>query len=237
MMFSISNILSISSLVLGALAIPSLSPRDDCYDYVLVATRGTTELQGPSIAFQNMTATTLSRIPNGLLYNTVYPASWASGSLDAGADAITQYINDGLQNCPQQKYALLGYSQGATATALALRNFADPSCAGYNAIAGVLLVGNPLFKPYQAVNRDQNGTKATDHFTGVLYRAGGGVVPLSWYQSAKLIDICYYDDFVCNGATKTAMQAGWRYHLSYGITPSVQDMGATFLYANILAAL
>lgn len=214
-------------LWLHAIADPS------CHDYVIIATRGTGEIQGPSIAFTNMTAETLKNVPNGIVYNTVYPASQANNSLTDGVKDIGQYIDNGLKDCPDQKYALLGYSQGATVTAMALHNYTNMNSASAKAIAGVLLVGNPAHKPYQAANYDEKGGLTTNGFTGILYETVARV-PTVWYQSTRLIDICYFNDFVCNGPVPSAVKSGWKYHLKYGSTSEVQDIGEAFLRANLL---
>ena len=76
-----------------------------------------------------MISNTLSQLPGGIEYDTVYPANLLQDIQPAIADVssptssillrlfmallqITSYINNGLVNCPLQKYALLGYSQG-----------------------------------------------------------------------------------------------------------------------------
>ena len=216
-----------ASLCLHAAAATASS---NCGDYVIVETRGTYELQNrPSIAFKNMTAETLKTLPNGLSHHTVYPANTNQSSVFKGAAAIVDYVDSGLKSCPEQKYALLGYSQGAEATAIALRNYTNPTSAGYQAIAGVLLVGNPGFKPFQAANVDQAGNLTTTAFTGSAYLEGRNV-PLAWYQSAKLIDICYNGDIVCNGVTGTS---NLKDHLKYGSTASVQRIGTSFLVASL----
>lgn len=112
---------------------------------------------------------------------------------------------------------------------MALHNYTNPASPGYQAIAGVLLVGNPGFKPFNAANVDQNGNKTTNAFTGSAYLTGRNV-PVAWYQSAKLIDICYNGDIVCNGVTGTSNLLD---HLKYGSTPSVQRIGTSFLVAAL----
>jgi hypothetical protein len=53
---------------------------------VIINTRGTGEIQGPSSGFRSMTATTLKNVPNGSTRNTVYPASFSQNSASGTAD-------------------------------------------------------------------------------------------------------------------------------------------------------
>lgn len=72
---------------------------------------------------------TLAAITGGIAYQTVYPAhDWTH---QLGADAIVSRIEQGLTVCPLQKYVLLGYRQGATATAIALYSYTAVTSAGY----------------------------------------------------------------------------------------------------------
>lgn len=60
-------------------------------------------------------------------------------------------IRRGLQACPNQKYALLGYSQGATVVLEALGKLDHETTKSIN--AGVL-VGNPYRTPGRTSNVD-----------------------------------------------------------------------------------
>lgn len=202
--------------------------RDACYKYVIISTRGTNEPQGPSAGFVGMISQTLTAIPGGIEYDTVYLAG--SDTQSQGAADIIQYINNGLIACPEQKYALLGYSQGATSTAEALNFFNDTSSAGFNAIRAALVIGNPTHVPNQPANFDQNGGRATYGNTGALagFSRYAKIAPV-WYATTKVHDICYVDDLVCCGLTVSATLNLGANHVLYGSTPSVQSQGADFL--------
>lgn len=92
----------------------SLLASATCYDYLLIDSRGTGEPQGESIGFKGMIADVLATLPNGARYDTVYPAApdITQETTFIGSMDIENVIQQGLQSCPQQKYALLGYSQG-----------------------------------------------------------------------------------------------------------------------------
>lgn len=209
-----------------------LTVNGQCKDYVIVSTRGTYEKQGASIAFKNMTFNTFAKVPHGSLYNTVYPASTEDGSVYKGAAAIVDFIDNGIRTCPQQSYALLGYSQGASATNIALRNYTRIGSPGYQAIKAVFLVGNPEHKPYQAANYDEKGGKTTNGFIGSGYFSGART-PEIWYQNTRLLDLCYIDDIVCNGPTADAAKNKLVNHVRYGNTASVQDIGTNFLIGSL----
>lgn len=85
-----------------------------CNDYLLVDTRGTGEPQGESIGFKDMISDVLATLPDGARYDTVYPAApdVTQQTTLIGSSDIENVIQQGLQTCPQQQYALLGYSQG-----------------------------------------------------------------------------------------------------------------------------
>ncbi|KAL5314159.1 hypothetical protein ACEPPN_018583 [Leptodophora sp. 'Broadleaf-Isolate-01'] len=205
-----------------------LETRDTCHKYVIISTRGTNEPQGPSSGFVGMIDQTLSAVPGGIEYDTVYPAG--DDTQSQGAADIINYINAGLIACSGQKYALLGYSQGATATAEALNHFNDTSSAGLQAIRAALVIGNPTRVPNQPANFDQNGGRATFGATGVLTTIPRYTkISPAWYATTKLRDICYENDAVCAGLTLSAIVNLFANHLLYGSTPSVQSQGSALL--------
>ncbi|KAJ4355721.1 uncharacterized protein N0V89_003741 [Didymosphaeria variabile] len=175
---------------------------------------------------------TFAAIPGGIEYDAVYPAA-ANQTAYFGADDVTRYMNNGLQNCPQQQYAILGYSQGASATMLTLNNITDPSSAAYKAIKAVLVVGNPYHVAGASVNVDENGGNATKNFPGVVYNAnsaGSRGIPQIYYDNGELVDICHTEDSICAPAYPNASFIPG--HIQYG-KQNVQDMGAKFLIERL----
>jgi pimeloyl-ACP methyl ester carboxylesterase len=171
---------------------------------------------------------TLTAVPGGIEYDTVYPAG--DNTQDLGTEDILRYIHAGIAACPSQKYVLLGYSQGATSTAAALNNITDTTSAAYKAIKAAVVIGNPGHVANQTANYDQNGGKATNQFNGVYNgRADIALISPVWYNSGKLRDICYVNDLVCVGLTPSALLALFIPHLLYGSTPSVQEQGSDFI--------
>lgn len=228
---SLTTILSlaITALPLLANAAP-LQPRDTCNAYIILDTRGTNEPQGPSVAFPGMKSQTLASVPGGSTYNVVYPAGMDTEN--QGGTEIVRYINAGLADCPDQNYITLGYSQGAVAVAIALSSY-PPGSPGYDAISAALVVGNPTKVANKKSNVDQVGGGSTNRTTGVYtHDPNRAKLPEGWYQSGKLLDICYKDDLVCEGLTPTAWLNFGINHGKYGSTQSVQDVGARFLIAR-----
>lgn len=175
---------------------------------------------------------TFAAIPGGIEYDAVYPAA-QSQTAYLGANDVTRFINNGLQECPRQQYAILGYSQGASATMLTLNNITDPSSAAYKAIKAVLVTGNPYHVPDASANVDENGGDASKKYPGALYdakNASSRGIPQIYYDSGTLIDICYQHDSVCAPEAPNASFIPG--HLHYG-DQKVQDLGAKFLISRL----
>lgn len=178
-----------------------------------------------------MINTTLAALPGGIEHDLVYPASQnptIEASTLAGATNLTRYVSDALQSCPDQKLVILGYSQGAAVSIISASKYL-PGTPAYDAIKGILVVGNPGHKPYQTANIDQIGQKLTDSYFGASYSIGLRF-PLAWYQSEKLLDICHTQDIVCAPQSE---DSSILQHLKYGNTKEIQDRGAIFLQAQL----
>ena len=135
-----SSVVVLLSLVALSLASPAdfeLVRRQSCAAYVIVDTRGTGTCAGarttltlgrrgpgplgrlsqcvapglPSLTASAMIRTTLAAVPNGKTVETIYPAS-SSQISTAGTAFIIKTVRNGIAACPEQKFLLLGYSQG-----------------------------------------------------------------------------------------------------------------------------
>lgn len=203
-----------------------------CHDYVLIDSRGTGELQGESIGFRSMIAQVMDALPNGARHDTVYPAGPDLTQITTfiGSTDIETLIQHGLTDCPSQKYALLGYSQGATVTNQVLQKFTPFSAEG-QAIKAVVLVGNPYHVPNQQGNKDEKCGTSTAGANGVLNPIADFRIPASWYQTGKVLDICYTNDAVCNGINIGDLFSPT--HLVYGFDKGVQSCGAHFLVMQL----
>lgn len=216
------------ALPLFSTATPLKSP---CHDYILINTRGTLEPQGESAGFHTMIASILHSIPGGVSYNTRYPADLTQHTTPVGSKDIISLIEQGTAACPAQKYALLGYSQGATVTNEVLQHFAPWSAEGEK-IKGVVLIGNPYHLPNKLGNVDEKCGFSTVGASGIGLGSEPYEIPDGWYASGKVRDICFTNDQVCNGVNFGNIFSGT--HLKYGSDESVQRCGASFVAGRLV---
>lgn len=208
----------------------------ECHNYVILSTRGTYERQGPSIGFGRMIAWTIGNLTGGAERDTVYPAE-QNQTYYFGANDVVQYIDSAIESCPNQKYALLGYSQGASVTGAALHNYTNTDSPGYKAIKAVLVIGNPYKIPNKDSDVNQDGGTSNRDIRGGLHNetgpdAYGNGIPDLFYADGKLLDICYDKDPICAIGMKDANVDA---HGLYGASDSVQEMGAKFLISKLSA--
>jgi hypothetical protein len=175
------------------LTVSSAAPLDDvkraisssCPSYTIVNTRGTGEPQGPSAGFRTINSRVTSTLPGGTVYNTVYTANFSQNSA-AGTEDIINKITSTLRSNPEECFILEGYSQGAAATTNAL-----PRLTGvdFDAVKGVLLIGNPEHKSGLTCNVDNNGGTTTRNVNG-LSASGSAGIPSNWIP--KTLDVCIF---------------------------------------------
>ena len=206
---------------------------------VIIDTRGTGELQGPSAGFNSMNANIMSHVSGGTIYNTQYPADFSqqssAGTADVGeqrmgrpllaltvalALQIIHMVTATLQSDPSTCFLLEGYSQGAAATVNALSNLKG---AAFDAVKGVFLIGNPLRKPGLACNVDSQGGTSTSGRRGVESLSSSSGIPDDWVNKTR--DVCAQGDGVCDSSIPGVITNP---HLSYPYDTKVQDMGAKF---------
>lgn len=171
----------------------------------------------------------------------MYPAN-TSFQIYIASDDITRYISSSLSLCPKHVYALLCYSQGARATAFLLKSLIqDNQTAILDAIKAVLVVGNPVHVPgylaskYAAAEFDEFGGNLTQNYNGSYYYDGAGQILELLYTEAKILDICHTQDNICAPAYLNASE--FSYHVLYGSTPKVQNMGADFFIGKLKDAV
>ncbi|CAD6912313.1 unnamed protein product [Tilletia controversa] len=195
-----------------------------CHDYVIVESRGTTELQGPSIAFKGMIRETLNSLPGGISVVTQYPATPNFfGSASVGAKWVRNYLQQGIASCPHQKYALIGYSQGAMVSWEAVGDIGQNDPLN-DAIKAILLVGDPFRLPNLPGNVDDRGGRSTAGASGIGRWGFPGAKMLPWAQTGKVLDICVFGDMICQSPSVNIGP-----HLEYGMLGRVQKMGSEFL--------
>lgn len=216
------------ALNIGGTLAAAIDARNGCNKYVLISARGTTEKQGPSVGFKDMIKDTLASVRGGDEYDVVYPANTDQNSTQIGADDIENYIYSGLRACPEQKYALLGYSQGATVVLKAIK--ALTGTVAENAIEAVLFIGNPFQVKNQPTTVDQTGGDSTRDKNGVLLLTDpSNGLSQHWVDSGKALNICFKGDSVCIGVPEAPSWA----HYQYGRTASVQNLGSEHLVSKL----
>ncbi|EPQ30387.1 uncharacterized protein PFL1_01913 [Pseudozyma flocculosa PF-1] len=189
-----------------------------CDSYTIINTRGTTELQGPSVGFLGMNQQLLMAAPGGKQYNTLYPADWSQISTVGTLDIVNK-VNSVLRTSPKECFILQGYSQGAAATTNAMPKLTG---AAFDAVRGVVLVGNPERQPGKDCNVDDRGGSSTKMVGGMMAMLGG--IPANWVP--KVLDICIFGDGVCDTTHGFGINPP---HLLYGGSSSVQGMGASYM--------
>ncbi|KAK0547894.1 hypothetical protein OC846_001154 [Tilletia horrida] len=229
-MFGLSFATTILALLGASTSAASPLERRACPSIEIIDARGTTTPQGSTSGYTGM----LTQARNALgaaSYSVNYPASIDFyNSIQAGVNDLRNHIFNGVTFCPNQKYAFIGYSQGAEVMNNYLQNVNSTSNANiYNLIKAIVYIGNPSHSPYNPSNFDQNGGKLTDPYIG------GGIggfrtPPLTPYiNSGKLHDICYTQDIICAvNSTNASLDA----HLQYDTSTSVQNQGASFIISK-----
>ncbi|KAI6877962.1 alpha/beta-hydrolase [Hortaea werneckii] len=209
-------------------------PANKCFAYRVLDARGTAEPQGVSTMFSNLVARVLANQTEGLSQPVEYPAGPAQNTT-SGQAYLLDAINSGLKACPDQKYVVLGYSQGASLVLEASKNFKTEAL---KAIKAIILVGNPYRFPGKKSNVDSHAQPDIRGTIGLFTTnalSSGSPIPqisASLDESGKVLDYCLENDIVCssNPACDCQIPAD---HLSYGLTQTVQDTA----FEHIIQAL
>jgi hypothetical protein len=176
--------LLISSTQAAAVPAVSLTSRAGaCSSYTIIDTRGTGEMQGPSVGFRSMNQKIQAQAQGGKVHDTVYPADFSQNSAQGTKD-IVNTITQTLQKNKNECFILQGYSQGAAATVNAMPQI---SGASFDAVKAVVLIGDPMHKPNLACNVDNMGGSSTKGASGISAALGKGI-PQEWV--GKTLDIC-----------------------------------------------
>lgn len=156
----------------------------------LIDARGTFEPQGPSLVFELAIQRILANTTNTTSHSVIYPAA-LDQNVTSGSAYLAHLIQSGVQRCPDQKYLLLGYSQGAT---LVLRALEQLSAQATEAVTSVILVGNPFRVPGRRSNTNREGQydHRTAHGRFAAARSNGSIPMLSdtLDRSGRAKDVC-----------------------------------------------
>jgi len=189
-----------------------------CSKYEIIIGRGTGEpgLFG-AVVGDILEKTVTKQLPGSRAYSVQYPASFdLTKSTPAGIDDVINRLNKQNKECPDQTFALVGYSQGAGIMHGAL---GPPQPAGPNAhptldlsvlpkIKSLVMFGDPGFKGVSA---------------GLLSGNAGQFPPELF---AKLMQNCALKDGVCDPSG-----GGFENHLQYG-SEKYQKPSAEFIIAG-----
>ncbi|KAK0549829.1 hypothetical protein OC846_003900 [Tilletia horrida] len=236
---SLLAVFGLASAVAGHISMPHTHKTlliDHCSKYVLIATRGIREAQSdlPG-AFKTTINNVLFRVSGSRVVNTVYPTNatlidqpvqidYARTSV--GVNWIRDFLNRETQVCPDQSYALLGFSEGAIINSFVLDTYQGTGVD--KRIKAVLFAGNPFHTPNLTGNVDENGGNLTHGAEGESISAAPAGVRTS-SESGRVLDFCFLGDTICNKAGSGPEEI----HHSYGKTPSVQRIGTDFLIRHL----
>lgn len=151
----------------------------------LVDARGTSEPQGVSMMFYPMIRNILANISDGVSLPVEYPAG-PDQNTTTGELFVLDIIKESVENCPNQNYALFGYSQGAS---LILKVLKQLNHRALSKVKSVILVGNPYRVPGKLSSVNGTGQRDFSASVGMFAEsaiAAGGNTTIS--QLSKEMD-------------------------------------------------
>ncbi|MBX6765965.1 MAG: cutinase family protein [Actinomadura rubrobrunea] len=229
-----------AATALAAAGVSGLSPlgasaatADDCATVSVISARGTWEPQDGSWLLKPMGDQILQRFPQGTYTELPYPAQTPfDASAPVGVGNLISTLNAEAARCPDQRYVLLGYSQGAGVVGDALaapsariwgRDKGTVSAAASSRIAAIVLFGDIRFKAGEPYNV---GTFEPGKESGNPPPRPAGA--LSAYAS-RIQDYCVKNDFVCQGT------GDFIAHLEYFVN-GMPSQGVAFAVSKLQGA-
>jgi len=176
-----------------------------CTDVEVVFARGSGEAPGTGMVGGPFISSLTSRLAGRSVgqYAVNYLADYAQTSAGSGATDLTNHVVSQAAACPNTRFVLGGYSQGASVVDIAIgmnttlgRGSVIPASLS-GRIGAIAVFGNP------------------SRLTGQRIDVNGGV------YASKAIDDCNFGDPVCGGGVNTLA------HLTYGVDGSA-TAAATF---------
>ncbi|MBB2989925.1 cutinase [Mycolicibacterium iranicum] len=202
-----------AALVLGAaaLVVPPSASAQSCPDAELIFARGRIEPSGPGQIGNALISALRNKTGKDIdLYAVKYPADT---EIDIGANDMSGRVQYMMDNCPNTRLVLGGYSLGAAVTDVVLAvpiaafGFKRPLPAGADRnIAAVALFGNGIAWVGPISNFNP------------LYRE-------------RTIELCHGDDPICNPTDPENWQDYWADHLA----PAYIDAGMVNQAADFVA--
>jgi cutinase len=197
----LTAVVSCTALLIGPVVFPAGKPgaapsasAASCPDVEVVFARGRLESPGTGILGNAFISALRSRVNRNIgVYAVNYPADT---QVDQGANDMSQHVQYMVNNCPNTRLVLGGYSLGAAVTDVVLA--APGPMFGFN---------NPL-------------PQGTDQHIAAVALFGNGtqwVGPITNFNplySDRTIELCHGSDPVCNPADPNTWQNNWPQHLA-----------------------
>jgi hypothetical protein len=183
-----------------------------CTPVEVIIARETGSGQGSSWLLSGVARSVSTRLGGQTsTYHVNYPASWDFlGSVPKGVTDLVRHMNDQAARCPDQKFVLLGYSQGAMVIGDALAAPADRTFGpgdvlsgdAASSVAAVVWFGDPRFRSGESYNAGNPSSGAN----GVYPRRQGALSAFS----DRIRDYCASGDPVCqSGSVNYVAHAGY----------------------------
>jgi hypothetical protein len=214
---------------LGTAAATPAGAQSACTPVEVVVARETGAGQGSSWMLTGLARSISTRIGGQTsTYHVNYPASSSFlTSVPQGVTDLVRHLNDQASRCPDQKFVLIGYSQGAMVAGDALASPMDRTLGPADAlssgaasrVAAVVMFGDPRFRsgePYNAGNAVGGN--------GVYPRRQGALGAFA----DRIRDYCASGDPVCQAG-------GFNYiaHASYVWDFAAQADAASFVAGKV----
>ena len=173
-------------------------PATGCADIEVIAVRGTNESSPTGVLGRLADAVTARTSKTVATYGLPYPATsdWVN-SVNAGKSLLTQRLTTQSAACPNQRFVLLGYSQGAWVVGDSLAGGgggwpAPVSAALGTKVAAIVLYGDPRYRSWEWFDVGTAGA-ALSPINGIIPRDPGA---LATYAS-RIRSFCELDDPFC----------------------------------------
>jgi cutinase len=183
----------------------------NCAPVEVIAARGTGEPQSGSFIMGGLVNTVAQRT-GGEVYQVQYPAStdYVNGPNQGATDALSR-LQAQASACPQQKFVLAGYSEGAMVITVLLGRI-PANLQGR--VAAAVTYGNPYHKP--------NSPSSAGSGKGGNGLVPGAGIPAAYTERTR--DYCNAGDPVCGAGADVSA------HLAYG---QYNDDAVAFVVARV----
>lgn len=138
-------------------------------------------------------------------------AGYYYDSVRQGAAAATGLVEHIARECPRTRIVLMGYSQGAHVSGLALQRLSTSTSSH---VAAVINFGDPMFNP--------SSRHASGNFNRARHGLLGRAAPST---SVPVFSVCSRTDFICQGS-----------RFRWGYLPWRDRLHGHYAYAGVSAA-